>query len=123
MHAEIADTALQLDSKSPSLRFFMSRFPCLLPSGASEEDLLLEFATFQATDITACKKERLDETWKAIAEMKDENGAVLLKLLPCFLLSVLTVVHTVSVCSAVSARTQLINGLAWETPPLMLFWL
>ena len=61
IHAEITDTALQLDSTSSSLRYFMKMSPCLQPSGASG-DLLLEFATFQATDITVCKKERLDET-------------------------------------------------------------
>ena len=69
----------------------MKRFPRLLRSGASEEDLLLEFATSQATDITACKKERLDETRKATGEMNDENGTCLFKILPSFMLSILTI--------------------------------
>ena len=101
MHAEIADTALQLDSKVSSLRFFMKRYPCLLPKGASEEDLQLEFATYQSADITACKRDRLDETWKAIAELKDENSAVLLKFLPSFMLYILTVPHSSAHCERV----------------------
>ena len=87
-HAEITYTALQLGSRSSSLHYFLKRFPCPLPSGASGEDLLLEFATFQPTDITACKEERPDETWKAIGELNAENGTVLLKFLPSFMLSV-----------------------------------
>jgi len=101
IHAEITDTGLQLDSRSSSLHYLLKRFPCLLPLGASGEDLLLEFATFQATDITGCKKERLDETWKAIGELNDENGTVLLKFLPSFMLSVLTIPHSSAHCERV----------------------
>ena len=86
-HAEITDTALQLDNRS-SLHDLLKRFPCPLPSGASGEDLLLKFATVQATDVTACKKECSDETRKAIGELNAENGTVLLKFLPSFMLSV-----------------------------------
>ena len=101
IHVEIADIALQLDTKPSSVRYFLNRFPCLLASGVSEEDILLEFSIFQATDITTCKKKRLDETWKTIAELKDDNGAVLLKHLPRFMLSLLTIPHSSAHCERV----------------------
>ena len=76
-----------LKKKLP-FQYFLKRFPCPLPLGASGEDFLLELATFQATDITACKKEYPGETWKAAGELNDENGTVLLKFLPSFMLCV-----------------------------------
>ena len=47
------------------------------------------------------QKERLDETWKAIGELNDENGTVLLKFLPSFMLSVLTIPHSSAHCERV----------------------
>ncbi|XP_070209689.1 protein FAM200C-like [Littorina saxatilis] len=77
-HAEVADVTLQVESKFESLRYFLKKFPCLLPETVS--DVSEQFSLYQSTDISSClakeKKKKEDESSE---EEEDENGEDKLK--------------------------------------------
>lgn len=96
-HAEVADVSLQVQSKMESLRWFLKKFPALLPPGTSSGLISEQFAVYQGTDVSMCLKAesekdaengkkgggkgesgkkdkeevRLDEVWRRIGEVEE----------------------------------------------------
>ena len=81
-HAEVADVTLQVESKFQSLRYFLQKFPCLLPENVSVSDVSEQFSLYQSTDISSClakeKKKKEDEE-ESSEEEEDEDGEDKLK--------------------------------------------
>lgn len=76
---EVVDTNLQTSSSTQSLTSLLVRFPCLLPPGVSKQTVLEQFRVYQQEDITVCMADRIDNTWSAIGNLKDETGEQTMK--------------------------------------------
>ena len=96
-HAAVINPANQLTCQVQFVEFFIKRFPVLLPPNASPQDLMLEFATYQCTDITSCIEERMDKTWASISRIT-EGQEPIFKLLPQVMLRLLTIPYSSAHC-------------------------
>lgn len=57
-----------------SIRFFLTRFPCM--QVGTLDELQLEFLDFQTLTVEAnSKAERVEDQWASIASIKDSNGS------------------------------------------------
>ena len=101
LHAEVADVGLQTESKLTSLKFFLQRYPCLLPEGVTADTVIEQFTTYQCTDIRQCVTEEdadgIDSTWKKIGELEE----VLLSELSLVMRGILTLPHGSAHCERV----------------------
>ena len=66
----------------------------------SKTTLQLEFARYQCTDITSCLEQRIDETWKKVAELEEE-GKPTFPHLPMVMLYILTIPHSSAHCERI----------------------
>nr|KAG5700828.1 hypothetical protein BaRGS_024214 [Batillaria attramentaria] len=68
-HALIVDPAMQMQATLDDLRFFIKKYPCLLPQGTSSETVE-EFATYQVADVAGLKSssERVDVFWAGVKQ-------------------------------------------------------
>ena len=118
-HAEVTDVNLQLESEVQSLRFFIKKFPALLPPGVSIGAVTDQFALYQATDISDCLQEkekqvgpdeeeaeekdtgktdlRLDQIWHSIGQLQDGTFSDLSLVMR----GVLTIPHSSAHCERV----------------------
>ena len=117
-HAEIVDLDMQLEAKSESLRFFLTRFPCLLPEGATTDLIIEQFTYYQCTDVSSCRSEddRVDAVWKKIGELDDGH----LHELSLVMRGILTIPHGSAHCERVFScvkknRTTQRSSLAEST--------
>lgn len=113
-HAEVADVTKQDSSSLNSLRFFLKRYPCLLPPETTTDTVLNQFNEYQGTDVTGCadplplasadettdqekclKTTRLDKLWKNIGESHD------LKALSLVMRGILTIPHGSAHCERI----------------------
>jgi len=98
LHAEVADVDKQVEVKSGSLRFFLQRFPRLVPEGATVDTITEQFSLYQCTDVRSCKSEdRIDLTWKNIGELADGQ----FKELSLVMRGILTIPHGSAHCERV----------------------
>lgn len=72
-HARVVDTDLQLTSSVNSLRYFLDRFPSLLPPGATVNMVTEQFAEYQGADLSACIDNRMDQTWINIGNLSTDG--------------------------------------------------
>lgn len=110
-HAEVADVALQQLAMSSSLLFFIERFPCLLPKNVTKDRVIEQFAAYQSTDLKTAVGEkvlndRMDEQWKQIGLLTDENGNTLFHELSEVMLAVLTIPHSSAHCERVFSTVR-----------------
>ncbi|XP_013383769.1 uncharacterized protein LOC106154078 [Lingula anatina] len=104
-HAEVTDMQRQTESYQSSVQFFLKKFPCLIPE-EERGKLESEFALYQVTDIRDIKKDRLDEAWAEMGQMKDENGVQMFQVLPKFMLRILTIPHSSAHCERVFSMVR-----------------
>ena len=98
-HAEVADVSLQDSASQQSLRFFLNRFPCLLPAGADINCVLEQFREYQGTDVSEQKGEREDETWLNISRMPEETADF--RALSLVMRGILTIPHGSAHCERI----------------------
>lgn len=110
-HAEVADVFLQQSAKSTSLLYFLERFPCLIPEDVKKDTVIEQFAVYQSTDLKTALgeewlKSRMDEQWKQIGLLTDENGNTLFHELSEVMLAVLTIPHSSAHCERVFSTVR-----------------
>lgn len=110
-HAEVADVSLQLSARSTSLLYFIERFPCLLHQGVTKDRVIEQFAVYQSTDLKTAVGEkvlnaRMDEQWKQIGLLTDENGNTTFHELSEVMLAVLTIPHSSAHCERVFSTVR-----------------
>lgn len=98
-HAEVADVDLQDSASLQSIRFFLSRFPCLLPPGADADTVLQQFTEYQGTDVSKVKAEREDETWFNISKLTEND--VNFQALSLVMRGILTIPHGSAHCERI----------------------
>jgi hypothetical protein len=112
--AEVADVDLQTSSKVSDVDFFVDRFPCLLPPGASKDTIIEQFTDYQSTNVTACVSDSMDKTWWAIGVTKDTDGTQKLKELSLFMCGILTIPHSSAHCERIFSCVRKTRG-PWAT--------
>lgn len=60
-----------------------------------------EFAFYQSTDVRACIRDHIDDTWTEISKLTDENGAKMFNHLPAMMLNVMTIPHSSAHCERI----------------------
>eukprot|EP00745_Piridium_sociabile_P017086 TRINITY_DN2568_c0_g1_i14.p1 TRINITY_DN2568_c0_g1~~TRINITY_DN2568_c0_g1_i14.p1 ORF type:complete len:672 (-),score=163.69 TRINITY_DN2568_c0_g1_i14:435-2351(-) len=95
LYARVIDPAQQLEAKMSDLKFFLNRFPVLLPEGETKDSILEQFCRYQSADISDCIQGRIDETWAEIATKKDLKG------LGRVMAGIMTVPHSSAPCERV----------------------
>lgn len=116
-NAEVADVSLQKsDTIGPdNLRFFINKFPCILPEGATKDTIIEQFCTYQLLDVSVCKKDRMDSTWFEISKVFPHFHQ-----LSMVMLAILTIPHSSAHCERIFScvrknRTDQRMSLATET--------
>lgn len=73
---QVADVKLQKTAMFSSLRYFIDRFPVILPAGATSDYLEAEFQEYGIEELPAevTQKETTEEQWAVVASIKDHNG-------------------------------------------------
>lgn len=104
-HAEVADVRLQQSAKVASLVFFIDKFPCLL-SGVSKDQLVQQFVEYQSHDVSSCIRDRIDDTWREIGGVADENGNKLFAGLAMVMLGIVTIPHSSAHCERVFSTVR-----------------
>lgn len=102
---------LQQSAKSTSLLYFLERFPCLIPEDVKKDTVIEQFAVYQSTDLKTALgeewlKSRMDEQWKQIALLTDENGNIFFHELSEVMLAVLTIPHSSAHCERVFSTVR-----------------
>jgi len=105
-HAEVADVNLRASTSSCSLRYFLEKYPCLLPAASSKDQVFEQFSLFQSMDISTCLKPRIDATWVAIGRLRDETGSFEYKELSEVMLGILTIPHSSAHCERVFSTVR-----------------
>jgi hypothetical protein len=105
-HATVADPKKREKAEFSSLRFFVDKFPAMLPEGSTMTDLQREFAAYQRTDVSSCMVDRTDITWGNIAKLEDEDGERLFQILPAVMCSVLTIPHSSAHCERIFSMVR-----------------
>ena len=104
-HCEVVDVDLQSSAKASSIEYFLDIFPCLL--NHSRKDTLMEqFALYQTENVSSCIQKRIDETWRNIGQIKDENRCFIFKDLSTFMLNILTIPHSSAHCEHVFSTVR-----------------
>lgn len=121
-HAEVCDVANRKMAKSSDLLFFLKKFPCLIPEGATIDSLLEQFASYQIQNIDSCieDSDRIDETWVRIGSYKNESGIRVYSHLSLVMRGVLTIPHSSAHCERVFScvrknRTEQRSSLSDKT--------
>eukprot|EP00745_Piridium_sociabile_P015859 TRINITY_DN23683_c0_g2_i1.p1 TRINITY_DN23683_c0_g2~~TRINITY_DN23683_c0_g2_i1.p1 ORF type:complete len:488 (+),score=133.55 TRINITY_DN23683_c0_g2_i1:473-1936(+) len=99
-HAEVADVACQDDSSVTSVRYFLTRFPSLLPQGCTVNDITEQFSSYQERDLSSCVADRIDKTWENIGCLVQEQERSL-KELSMVMRGILTIPHSSAHCERV----------------------
>ena len=68
-------------------------FPAPTPD-VSKQTILEQFRVHQQEDMSACVTDRIDDTWSAIGNLKDETGEQTMKELSKVMCGILTVPHS-----------------------------
>ncbi|KAK3778493.1 hypothetical protein RRG08_005777 [Elysia crispata] len=118
-HATILDPKHQLQAKVTSLDYFLKRFPALIPEDVTISTLKYEFAQYQCLDIQHCVADRLDSTWAAVGQLR-ENEEILLPHLPKVMLNIMTIPHSSAHCERIFSyvrknQTEFRSRLSCET--------
>ncbi|KAK7491635.1 hypothetical protein BaRGS_00017088 [Batillaria attramentaria] len=100
-HAEVADVSLQDSASQQSVRYFLKRFPCLLPPGADVNIILDQFAQYQGEGVMDQVAKREDQTWLNISKMPDKDYKALSLVMRGILTIPLGSVHCERVFSCV----------------------
>ena len=101
-HAEVVDVTAQADALVQSLRFFLLRFPCLLPSGCDINMVLEQFGLYQVMDVTSCIGDSIDKTWNSIGKLEDGQ----FRELSLVMRGILTVPHGSAHCERVFSSVR-----------------
>ena len=103
IEAQVCDVSCRSTNKFSSIRYFIERFPVLMPAIGNIDDLELEFAQFQCDSLTEDieKTEREDCKWVKISQLKDDFGEVKYKFLPKVILGILTIFHSNAECERI----------------------
>ncbi|GFN78517.1 Zinc finger bed domain-containing protein 5 [Plakobranchus ocellatus] len=104
-HATILDPKQQLHAKLASLEYFLKRFPVLIPHATSVASIKLEFAQYQCLNIQSCIQERLDSTWVAIGQLR-EDGQIILPNLSRVMLNIMTIPHSSAHCERIFSHVR-----------------
>lgn len=107
-HAEVVDISLQFTAKSSSLMYFLDRFPCFLKPGMTKDKVIEQFILYQSYDLENDIKttERIDEQWKMIGNLMDENGNKIFSDLSHVMLAVLVIPHSSAHCERVFSTVR-----------------
>lgn len=100
-HAEVADVFRQHESRWSDLSFFLDKYPILIPEGSSKDSLMIQFAAYQTADVQPCMRDRMDATWVAIGNLKDEEGRFFLRDLSKTMCGILRIQHSSAHCERV----------------------
>ena len=65
-----------------------------------------QFALYQTENVSSCIKERIDENWFKIGQIKDETRILISKDLSTFMLSILTIPHSSTRCERVFSTVR-----------------
>lgn len=98
-HARVVDVCLQDQSSISSLRFFLDRFPCLLPAGATVNMVTEQFAEYQGADVSSCIDTRMDQTWVNIGRLTTDEQNY--RELSMVMRGILTIPHSSAHCERV----------------------
>ena len=96
-HAEVVDVSKRKESDFSSIRFFVNRFPCLLPTGAKIMDLQMQFLRYQVDKLPSgvVEADRIDVAWHLISQIKDlTTGLPMYGLLCRVMLAILVIPHS-----------------------------
>ena len=100
-HAEVADPKEQVTSKQSSIKFFLNKYPAIMPQNCTHQKLLEEYALYQSTVIEEVEDESADAFWKRVSQMKDADGSLQFAYLPQFMVAILTIPHSSAHCERV----------------------
>ena len=105
---QVADPDEQLNSSISDVTYFLDRYPCLLPSGASRSQLELEFADYQIHDLSGLLQSpyRVDHFWAAMHQKKDSTGQPMFPILSNVMLSILCIPHSNASCERVFSQVR-----------------
>ncbi|VDI64010.1 Hypothetical predicted protein [Mytilus galloprovincialis] len=102
-HAEVVDVTCKQTSQTASIMYFLNRFPSLLPKGVSKDIIVEQFISYQSYDLqgSGCVKNRIDETWISIGQLKDEQGHCIFSHLATVMYGIMTIPHSSAHCERV----------------------
>lgn len=105
LHAKVANPLLRAEpGQLGSLKFLLTRFPCLLPAGITQDVIINEFTDYQSSSsvISAMEDtERVDHVWLKLEKVKDTVGQPQFQHLSRVMLSVLTIPHSNAACERI----------------------
>ena len=96
-HAEVADILWRDSAKFSSLKFFLKKFPLLLPSAVTIDEVEEEFRSYQSCDLPNTpdfEKQSMDQQWKTLQKLKNHSGSPLLEHLPSIMLKIISIPHS-----------------------------
>lgn len=100
--AEVADVTQRLNVTEDHVKYFLTRFPCLIPAGSSVDDIISEFITYQSHDmIPTLQKDEVDATWIAIGQVKDAAGVPMFQQVSAVMLGILCIPHSNAACERI----------------------
>jgi hypothetical protein len=101
VHAQIADATKVHSAKVSSLKYFLKRFPFILPEGCSVDTVLSEFSELQSEQLNHHDDVRADQRWKTIGEMRDASGNPKYANISYIMKCVLLIPHSNACCERV----------------------
>lgn len=102
-HAQVADITQRDKASVESIKYFLQRFPCMVPAGGSKDKLESEFCLYQIEDIPAdvMTMDRADHQWNAIGNIKDISGKQKYCYLHIFMKFILSISHSNASCERI----------------------
>ncbi|XP_021376724.1 uncharacterized protein LOC110465317 [Mizuhopecten yessoensis] len=106
-YAEVVDISLKETANQCALMYFIDRFPCL-GAGVRKDVLIEQFTLYQSYNVEACVKDtqRIDETWREMGKIKDENDNALFTELSKVMLGIITIPHSSAHCERVFSTVR-----------------
>lgn len=77
--AQAADVSQRTRVTFNNIQYFLKRFPCLMPTECSMDQLEIEFASYQiaSCEIEELESKKIDQIWMGFGDIKDEAGVLL----------------------------------------------
>lgn len=105
-HAEVVGVENRSDVSFTSVKFFIERYPAILPKDCDKDQLELEFVEYQIDNnidvavksLSELDTDREDSKWDVIRQVKDNMGNLKYKCLPLVMLGILTIPHSNAGC-------------------------
>lgn len=104
INAAVADISTRVKQEFSSIRYFIDRYPCLLPGVENDPRLMdcleSEFSRYQVT-LFENTADSIDKAWFDIGLMRDANGCLMFEKLSSVMLGILVLFHSNADCERI----------------------